>query len=164
MRQEIGEKLEISIHAPAKGATGIPLFHTPQRDFHFNPRSREGSDLKHLELPKEFIISIHAPAKGATRENSRIKIKMAISIHAPAKGATHFLILLKTPYPISIHAPAKGATSIVHGLTSFSDYFNPRSREGSDRKQVQIFREWLRFQSTLPRRERPDILERSERS
>ena len=34
---------EISIHAPAKGATQIQTLWTGYK-FHFNPRSREGSD------------------------------------------------------------------------------------------------------------------------
>ena len=57
----------------------------------------------------------------------------AISIHAPAKGATAISCISGTFSFISIHAPAKGAT-INH----------------------RIFR-WVfsRFQSTLPRRERP---------
>ncbi len=33
---------------------------------------------------------------------------------------------------ISIHAPAKGATSFRIRIAIFRDYFNPRSREGSD--------------------------------
>ncbi len=79
---------------------------------HFNPRSREGSDVLALvEFIDNTYISIHAPAKGATharkararkarnfnprsREGSDLAsedgmyCKSNISIHAPAKGAT----------------------------------------------------------------------------
>ena len=80
---------------------------------------------------------------------------------------------------ISIHAPAKGATLNHHGDCAVHRYFNPRSREGSD--PIQPLTTLLRngisihapakgatlervescmrpdlFQSTLPRRERPD--------
>ena len=79
---------EISIHAPAKGATSIvvigmskpALFQStlPRRERrcrwanangsgYFNPRSREGSDMVWLEQKQWELISIHAPAKGATR-------------------------------------------------------------------------------------------------
>ncbi len=61
---------EISIHAPAKGAT---LFAAYCFFFfrNFNPRSREGSDDgKGYFRPAEDI-SIHAPAKGATPLLSR---------------------------------------------------------------------------------------------
>ena len=59
---------DISIHAPAKGAThhlssDSPLLH------YFNPRSREGSDyLENYRELQRYVISIHAPAKGATFE------------------------------------------------------------------------------------------------
>ena len=125
--------------------------------YYFNPRSREGSDLIgclvflpklrfQSTLPRRerlkgygritniYLISIHAPAKGATPIVVTIAVEYCISIHAPAKGAT------RTPpkniiiYGISIHAPAKGAT------IQYLDY-------------VLI----LRFQSTLPRRERPTL-------
>ena len=56
---------DISIHAPAKGAT-VP------------------GDLFDFALG----ISIHAPAKGATIVSWKILHTMHISIHAPAKGAT----------------------------------------------------------------------------
>ena len=35
-------------------------------EFHFNPRSREGSDPKERALYNEAKISIYAPVKGAT--------------------------------------------------------------------------------------------------
>ena len=57
----------------------------------------------------------------------------AISIHAPAKGATMYDTKYDTKQKISIHAPAKGAT--LHQLLIFDQ---------------------IRFQSTLPRRERHD--------
>ena len=63
---KIDESNNISIHAPAKGATGEKM-----------------SDYK------IFKISIHAPAKGATRERPKMLNPFTISIHAPAKGATY---------------------------------------------------------------------------
>ena len=63
--------LEISIHAPARGATvGGTGAEPPQN--HFNPRSREGSDVKKAEKERFFRISIHAPARGATSILSKI--------------------------------------------------------------------------------------------
>ena len=38
---------------------------------------------------------------------------------------------------ISIHAPAKGATGLFHLRLQSLQNFNPRSREGSDKKQAQ---------------------------
>ena len=61
---------------------------------HFNPRSREGSDLLRLFIVWVVDISIHAPAKGATREVLDVQISTLISIHAPAKGATTSPVIL----------------------------------------------------------------------
>ena len=59
------DDIEISIHAPAKGATYALL----------------GTDIS-------VHISIHAPAKGATYFQDLLYSRIVISIHAPAKGAT----------------------------------------------------------------------------
>ena len=56
---------EISIHAPARGATFIPSGKA-RKGKNFNPRSREGSDQVFLGRPHGPQISIHAPARGAT--------------------------------------------------------------------------------------------------
>ena len=55
---------------------------------------------------------------------------------------------------ISIHAPAKGATQLPFHQLLLDYYFNPRSREGSDRTAIFYFKMFHVFQSTLPRRER----------
>ena len=102
--------LAISIHAPVKGATrGAPL--TRRTRWHFNPRSREGSDKNALYPPKIMVISIHAPVKGAT---------------------CTAVVMLHARNAISIHAPVKGATSLVLCQSMEFLNFNPRSREGSD--------------------------------
>ena len=59
----------ISIHAPARGATTAPS----SADFSF------------------VTISIHAPARGATFGPGAAAEQKGISIHAPARGATVFL-------------------------------------------------------------------------
>ncbi len=58
---------EISIHAPARGATVC-----------------RGTFYKRIK------ISIHAPARGATALRDTFDFDVAISIHAPARGATSF--------------------------------------------------------------------------
>ena len=57
---------DISIHAPAKGAT-LTLGGRGDGEADFNPRSREGSDYSQDPARSEYTISIHAPAKGATQ-------------------------------------------------------------------------------------------------
>ena len=146
----------------------------------FNPRSREGSDVIRMHFFCFDIVSIHAPAKGATwrgswspwsrygfnprsREGSDEAIESVdesgayVSIHAPAKGATAVRGTRRSTEQVSIHAPAKGATGLDITVEEYTDGFNPRSREGSDKEgNIRPYRKW-QFQSTLPRRERhPD--------
>ena len=164
--------LAISIHAPVKGATrGAPL--TRRTRWHFNPRSREGSDKNALYPPKIMVISIHAPVKGATcTAVVMLHARNAISIHAPVKGATRLPASGAVWSTISIHAPVKGATGCgvritqngvisihapVKGATFYEATewcvrrnFNPRSREGSDCMIASPYNMEDIFQSTLP--------------
>ena len=66
-----GALLGISIHAPARGATKRRRGRTC-RSTDFNPRSREGSDEKEAQMIRDYQISIHAPARGATVYNRRL--------------------------------------------------------------------------------------------
>ena len=100
------------------------------------------------------MISIHAPAKGATFIVSASFLLFTISIHAPAKGATPLSVVNDFLGGISIHAPAKGATAFYfHNLTLHLKFQSTLPRRE---------RRWLchvcfrlgGFQSTLPRRER----------
>ena len=124
----------ISIHAPARGATGCVRFSTLYPS-DFNPRSRKGSDQIERMEPTDLMISIHAPARGATATPHESKVYPTISIHAPARGATYrrmscaLLNQFQSTLPqgerrsgqvkskvgsiISIHAPARGATAII---------------------------------------------------
>ena len=123
---------DVSIHAPAKGATMcMPSISSRRAQFQFtrprrarrrpsasrrtshgfNSRAREGRDGHVVRVAGPAAVSIHAPAKGATRPRGGGAGVRDVSIHAPAKGATGG----DAPRPggavVSIHAPAKGATS-----------------------------------------------------
>ena len=127
----VSDFLGISIHAPTRGATPIPM-----GGFCF------------------IFISIHAPTRGATRMFPNYQQQYFISIHAPTRGATrhyHISFMYSSQFQstlpreerqyapalgclgvsISIHAPTRGATICQAWLESC-----------------------LRFQSTLPREER----------
>ena len=153
-REMVVCRLQISIHAPAKGATShlvrsckalVISIHAPAK----------GATWSFASSLSSTVISIHAPAKGATTIHIISVNKSIISIHAPAKGATAisqsdssldsvFQSTLprrerhKANHPntkhycISIHAPAKGATQGKPSEYKALLYFNPRSREGSD--------------------------------
>ena len=122
---------DISIHAPARGATRFSA-----------------------DVGINFNISIHAPARGATVIVVLFVYVCNISIHAPARGATSCDVFLYFAYHISIHAPARGATLVESSVVSTRLDFNPRSREGSDLHGPKSTSPSSSFQSTLPRGER----------
>ena len=122
-----GDMFEISIHAPARGATHLPktLFRfgafqstLPRGERHgqrrwaaacknFNPRSREGSD----------------------SDGELVDLLKEISIHAPARGATHVATNLEQRFQSTL---PRGERRYTPEDWQRSLYFNPRSREGSD--------------------------------
>ena len=101
-------------------------------DKHFNPRSREGSDLRH-------------------RLHSWMYLQFQSTL--PRRERLAGLPILKIQYHISIHAPAKGATEIClhpHCIEKFQSTLPRRERPATRTLMLP----GLRFQSTLPRRER----------
>ncbi len=121
--------LEVSIHAPARGAT------------YNKTRSQRIEN-----------VSIHAPARGATRSSNQMVHKAFVSIHAPARGATLKppSLLLRTL--VSIHAPARGATmphSPKDALPSQFQSTHPRGVRRYDPAQPGV--QQNQFQSTHPR-------------
>ena len=123
---------KISIHAPARGATsGIDVY-IPDH-IHFNPRSREGSDWR--------TVWLYGPGKN-------------ISIHAPARGATFPFLWFRSFLRFQSTLP-RGERRLKMLFRGFPEYFNPRSREGSDSTGTMKRMKALLFQSTLPRGERP---------
>ena len=169
----------ISIHAPAKGATGQNRAYNQYCEISIHAPAK-GATSTGYDIDLTTGISIHAPAKGATTMSYKLMQNIRISIHAPAKGATGVCdhrpcavcdfnprsregsdperMVYRQPPEISIHAPAKGATSQFHAGPVLSTYFNPRSREGSDSHFPPPTSLRFQFQSTLPRRERQQLL------
>ena len=83
-----------------------------------------------------YQISIHAPARGATTVTNAYLATLMISIHAPARGATCVRVYHRKCKAISIHAPARGATCKSIAALHHRQDFNPRSREGSDFREM----------------------------
>ena len=98
----------------------------------------------------------------------------------PREERPFFLLLVSHAFLISIHAPTRGATlPYMHYITLYDRfqstlpreerrklplinvykcYFNPRSHERSDEKNIDRLVPQKGFQSTLPREERPDLI------
>ena len=135
----VANDTHISIHAPARGATS-----------------------SHPCRIVNAIISIHAPARGATHTIFYVIKICSISIHAPARGATsatftfpaHSRSFQSTlprgerlsrsspfdrPRRFQSTLPRGERRYVVVRQTVFYNYFNPRSREGSDTIDVTLF-------------------------
>ncbi len=126
----------VSIHAPARGATGS---------------DGQGADRIH--------VSIHAPARGATPRWRSPSPMMAMFRSTLPHGER--LPLFPDPLPtasVSIHAPARGATRRRSSCPATCRRFDPRSRTGSD-FGTRVGRSPARrpFRSTLPHGERPPV-------
>ena len=78
---------EVSIHAPAQGAT-VPFSRIqPKIKFQSTP-PRRGRHCKTIKGSALIRVSIHAPAQGATGPSRVWALYNHVSIHAPAQGAT----------------------------------------------------------------------------
>src|SRR4051812_46205134 len=105
--------MDVSIHAPAKGATHThreherwaPRFHPRPREggdvgsrrigrtaASFNPRPREGSDTASQSETSTSKSFNPRPREGGDIRDARNDAHLLVSIHAPAKGATVFFI------------------------------------------------------------------------
>ena len=167
--------LDISIHAPTKGATNDYSKSSYSNSISIHALTKGATASWQFHLLRK-IISIHAPTKGATAASTSDIYHEIISIHAPTKGATiprfcrKVNSLFQSTLPrrerqnpshtaqhhqhISIHAPTKGATRNVRRCGRNTSDFNPRSHEGSDHPRSDRTAIHSVFQSTLPRRER----------
>ena len=144
---------------------------------YFNPRSHEGSDIRHcghlLEYP-HFNPRSHEGSDSLL--NFSIVSAKGISIHAPTRGATIFsgaacadreyfnprshegsdIALFCMAVTIAYFNPRSHEGSDDCGSRSRCRFyhFNPRSHEGSDHCYRRTDLLYYRFQSTLPRGER----------
>ena len=80
------QRVQISIHAPPRGATLIRFFNRFPLYFNSRPSAR-GDGYCRARYEATFI-SIHAPPRGATQVRGLPPTDSRISIHAPPRGAT----------------------------------------------------------------------------
>ena len=174
--QHDGYHRNISIHAPAWGATKYPMhvrwytnisIHAPAWGATFNGRyfwiSRISfqSTLPHGERLKMtekelyvFLFQSTLPHGERLYWEDIMAKRLPISIHAPAWGATDRHLGKGLLNKISIHAPAWGATRRSTRYVYNVQHFNPRSRMGSDIGPMYNGCRLYAFQSTLPHGER----------
>ena len=149
--------IDVSIHAPARGATAsMAVMHVGLMMFQSTPPRGGRPD---TVAPSRRAVAFQStPPRGGRRRPDRDTLAASyVSIHAPARGATvdaagHHAIAdaCFNPRPraggdaptaiawidgsaVSIHAPARGATRRISS-SSTDDHrcFNPRPRAGGD--------------------------------
>ena len=112
--------------------------HLRQYSVNFNPRSREGSDIFAAE---GYDMSIKFQSTLPRRERRKSRVledeNSKISIHAPAKGATNPPYLLDHRFNYFNPRSREGSDNIISIFIVYFVYFNPRSREGSDSNIIQ---------------------------
>jgi len=125
--------LQVSIHAPARGATiTVHIVNIKTKKFQsthprgvrrlklikpnnitgcFNPRTREGCDQETItDHVYGILVSIHAPARGATLNICRIPLCIQCFNPRTREGCDLTTLFHPIATCVSIHAPARGAT------------------------------------------------------
>ena len=109
-RSHLSHKSNVSIHAPAWGATSNS-HHSYYILISFNPRARVGRDKIKKAMVKQYGKFQSTRPRGARHICCYgYFILEEVSIHAPAWGATRLLPTERDARSVSIHAPAWGAT------------------------------------------------------
>ena len=149
------DSLEVSIHAPARGATGAAELDWHAETFQSTrPRgarpflTRRGGRVKKFQSTR--------PRGARRQEKKRIHQEKNVSIHAPARGATMYSFTYTPLSPWFQSTRPRGARHALSPLLTAYRRFNPRAREGRDHSERDRKAAWMEFQSTRPRGARPD--------
>ena len=126
--------IEVSIHAPARGAT-----------------IQRGDQFAAVEFqstrPREARLKMPAcHHTGSTFQSTR-----------PREARPDLFISLAPQVYVSIHAPARGATTRSASFPAVGLSFNPRARARRDRSGMLEYYSVPKFQSTRPREARPRL-------
>ena len=152
-RRILYHRKDISIHAPARGATDKSNQKINALN-DFNPRSREGSDIRPLaDKFKEYQFQSTLPRGERQIYGVILNATDEISIHAPARGATSILSKI---HPMFL--------TISHNASSFSSFpfhsFLPHLLNSSTfcaLFQVRISRAFSVYYRFAPKKSTPDL-------
>ena len=125
------ERLNISIHAPPRGATFSATGFPSVVRFQFTPlrEGRQTAPQPHSGRQTDF--NSRPSARGDTDKQRRASAA-TISIHAPPRGATRRKGGDATRHAISIHAPPRGATKQRRARAATTTHFNSRPSARGD--------------------------------
>ena len=126
---------EVSIHAPAWGATTCRPSGTSVPTFQFTLPHGERRRRPNRQT-RTLRVSIHAPAWGATRRPARRRGRAPSFNSRSRMGSDNHPGRRRPRRPtVSIHAPAWGATRPQTARRRGCSGFNSRSRMGSDKRK-----------------------------
>ena len=144
---------EVSIHAPAWGATSLGS-HCSAIPICFNPRSPRGPTRSPLKLEAFMLFQSTLPAWGATLPQMSWANRLAVSIHAPRVGSDRSA---SRRFPcsrsVSIHAPRGERPFSTSAIAAVSEFQSTLPR-GERQQKIQKCAPSSEFQCTLPRGER----------
>ena len=123
--------LQISIHAPPRGATAARLPETTAANY-FNSRPSARGDGGIGADGRPIRTFQFTPLREGRRDTSDRATRATISIHAPPRGATADVPQLPSERVISIHAPPRGATRVDGGGSTGRPHFNSRPSARGD--------------------------------
>ncbi len=149
-----GAMLDVSIHAPTRGATVNAGFYIAPACF--NPRAHAGRDLPFTHCCTACGVSIHAPTRGATNNFYAPVVTAGFNPRAHA-GRDHRILEMHNTVLFQSTRPrgARRASRAVHPLLAVSIHAPTRGATPNKR----YCRRQSTFQSTRPRGARPANLE-----
>ena len=122
---------------------------------YFNPRSREGSDeLLRIITTSFWGFQSTLPRRERRKPDSVIDFFLH-DFNPRSREGSDVNIAIKSPLYSDFNPRSREGSDILPVICGKEQLnFNPRSREGSDAKQNSKLLDLMKFQSTLPRRER----------
>ena len=122
---------EVSIHAPAWGATASEKC-AVQVNVGFNPRTRMGCDLS-SSFHSQSVFMFQSTHPHGVRHFTLAAGRLYICFNPRTRMGCDQMMSAQTDYyTVSIHAPAWGATSSALSILWLLPCFNPRTRMGCD--------------------------------
>ena len=121
----------ISIHAPTRGATYLPVTVSGGNAISIHAPTRGATrNILHIVNSKEFQSTLPRGERPGARTLDTLIKNFNPRSHEGSDFVGQLFVYLK--YCISIHAPTRGATRPPAMALTKSLNFNPRSHEGSD--------------------------------
>ena len=129
-------EVNVSIHAPARGATRGRNFWTSDRPG-FDPRPRAGGDAPMVVTGRVVMFRSTPPRGGRPDRSMVLRAYLSVSIHAPARGAT-LARYRRSPRSRRFDPrPRAGGDTAEPAVAPTSPSFDPRPRAGGDLRPMQ---------------------------